>query len=206
MPGPDRAPDKASALRRHHALNARPDEVADPAFNGDNSFFDAQDLVQVKYEMLRRVREEGQAVSQASATFGFSRPSFYEAQAAFSESGLPGLVPQRPGPSGRTSSQSRSWTCSKRPGAAQPSLNSAALARIVAERLRSPRPPPRRRAGIAETGKRGAGPSSHDHHRRCRPTWPRAARSLAGPRLRAQSRASTPGAGPCSRVRAWPPG
>jgi hypothetical protein len=98
VPGPDRAPDKASALRRHHALNPRPDEVADPAFNGGNPFFDAQDLVQVKYEMLRRVREDGQAVSQASATFGFSRPSFYEAQAAFSQSGLPGLVPQRPGP------------------------------------------------------------------------------------------------------------
>ena len=39
--------------------------------------------MQVKYEMLRRVREDGQRVSEASATFGFSRPSFYEAQAAF---------------------------------------------------------------------------------------------------------------------------
>ena len=66
--------------------------MTDPAFNGANTFFDPEDLVQVKYEMLRRVREDGQAVTQASAAFGFSRPSFYEAQVAFERAGLPGLV------------------------------------------------------------------------------------------------------------------
>ena len=89
---------KVSTLRHQHALNPRPDRVRDPAFTSGNPFFDAQDLVQVKYEMLRRVREDGQRVSEVSATFGFSRPSFYEAQAAFEESGLPGLLPRRPGP------------------------------------------------------------------------------------------------------------
>ena len=135
MPGPEGAPDKASALRRHHALTPRPERVADPAFNGDNAFFDPQDLVQVKYEMLRRVREEGQAVSQASATFGFSRPSFYEAQAAFSQSGLPGLVPQRPGPKRAHKLSEPVLDVLEAARAAQPSLNSAALARIVAERF-----------------------------------------------------------------------
>jgi hypothetical protein len=100
---------KASALRQHHVFNARPSRVRDPAFAGGSPFFDANDLVQVKYEMLRRVREHGQRVSEASATFGFSRPSFYEAQAAFEESGLPGLnPPSAPGRSGPTSSPSRS--------------------------------------------------------------------------------------------------
>jgi transposase len=89
---------KAAALRRHHALNPRPQAVDDAAFTSGNPFFDARDLVQVKYEMLRRVREDGAAVSQAAAGFGFSRPSFYQAQAAFDAEGLPGLVPQRPGP------------------------------------------------------------------------------------------------------------
>lgn len=89
---------KAAALRHQHALNPRPAAVRDPTFTAGNPFFDASDLVQVKYEMLRRVRQEGQQVSQASAAFGFSRPSFYEAQTAFAVSGLPGLVPQRPGP------------------------------------------------------------------------------------------------------------
>ena len=135
MPGPEGAPDKASALRRHHALNPRPERVADPAFSGNNPFFDAQDLVQVKYEMLRRVREDGQAVSQASATFGFSRPSFYEAQAAFSQSGLPGLVPQRPGPKRAHKLSDAVLDALEEARADQPRLNSTALSRIVAERF-----------------------------------------------------------------------
>jgi transposase len=89
---------KAAALRRHHALNPRPHAVGDSAFTSGNTFFDSHDLIQVKYEMLRRVREDGQAVSQAAADFGFSRPSFYQAQAVFDAEGLPGLLPERPGP------------------------------------------------------------------------------------------------------------
>ena len=94
----DAADDKAAALRRHHALNPRPDDVTDPAFVSGDPFFDRADLVQVKYEMLRRAGEEGQPVSRAAAAFGFSRPSFYAARASFEASGLVGLVPQRPGP------------------------------------------------------------------------------------------------------------
>jgi transposase len=91
-------PDKAASLGRHHALHLRPQDVRDPAFTSDNPFFDPRDLVQVKYEMLRRVRQEGRPVSQTAVAFGFSRPSFYQAQAQFQQDGLPGLVPQRPGP------------------------------------------------------------------------------------------------------------
>src|SRR5216117_2589429 len=65
--------DKASALRRHHALNPRAHAVSDSAFTSGNDFFDARDLVQVKYEMLRRVNEDGELVTQAAADFGFSR-------------------------------------------------------------------------------------------------------------------------------------
>src|SRR5262245_43416213 len=51
-------------------------------------YFDPQDLVQVKYEMLRRVRVDGLSVKQASSDFGFSRPSFYQAQSAFEHDSL----------------------------------------------------------------------------------------------------------------------
>ena len=64
----------------------------------DSEFFDARDLVQVKYEMLRRVRHDGSTVSDAAAAFGLSRPSFYEANAAYEHAGIPGLLPKRPGP------------------------------------------------------------------------------------------------------------
>ncbi|HET9061108.1 MAG TPA: helix-turn-helix domain-containing protein [Acidimicrobiales bacterium] len=93
-----RKPDpKEEALRAARALNPRPEGVRDPQFAGPG-FFDARDLVQVKYEMLRRADQGGSTVSDAAATFGFSRPSFYEAKAAFEAGGLPGLLPKRPGP------------------------------------------------------------------------------------------------------------
>jgi transposase len=88
---------KHQALRQQGCLNARPERVADPLFASD-SFFDARDLVQVKYEMVRRVRVEGRSVSESAAAFGFSRPSFYQAQAALERGGLAALLPERPGP------------------------------------------------------------------------------------------------------------
>ena len=52
----------------------------------------------MKYEMLRLVSVEKRPVSEAAKLCGFSRPSFYQAQAAFAQSGLAGLIPQKPGP------------------------------------------------------------------------------------------------------------
>lgn len=88
---------KVEALRAERSLNPRPEAVVDDEF-ASSEFFDARDLVQVKYEMVRRVRVEGDAVSRSAAAFGFSRPSFYEAANALETSGLAGLVPARPGP------------------------------------------------------------------------------------------------------------
>jgi hypothetical protein len=50
--------------------------------------------------MLRQVELEGQPVSEAARAFGFSRPLFYQAQAAFEKAGLMGLLPQKRGPRG----------------------------------------------------------------------------------------------------------
>jgi transposase len=91
---------KSEALRRAGALNRHAERVRDARF-AEGAFFDARDLVQVKYEMLRRVRAEGASVTEAAAGFGMSRFSFYQARAAFDEAGLPGLSPKKPGPRGR---------------------------------------------------------------------------------------------------------
>ena len=88
---------KREALRQQGVLHPRPGDVTDQRF-AENSFFDPRDLVQVKYEMLRRVQTDGHSVTQAAAAFGFSRPSFYQAQAAFAQEGLAGLVPRKRGP------------------------------------------------------------------------------------------------------------
>jgi transposase len=109
--------------------------VSDPDFTGDNPFFDANDLVQVKYEMLRRVREDGLQVTKASADFGFSRPSFYEAQAAFAQAGLPGLLPRRPGPRRAHKLSEAVMSALEAARADEPWLTSTDLARMVSERF-----------------------------------------------------------------------
>jgi transposase len=94
-----RSDGKTEALRAQGALHPHPETVDDPLF-GSHEFFDPRDLVQVKYEMLRRVDIDGQSVTGATAAFGCSRPTFYQAQAAFKAQGLPGLVPRKRGPHG----------------------------------------------------------------------------------------------------------
>ncbi len=94
MPPRDR---KTDLLRQQGGLNRRPERVRAPWFLG-NRFFDARDLVQVKYEMLRQVRVEGADKTQAAALCGLSRPTFYQAEADFARAGLAGLVAKPRGP------------------------------------------------------------------------------------------------------------
>lgn len=95
---PSRAVDaKAEALRRQGALHPHPDTVRDEAFR-QGEFFDSRDLVQVRYEMLRRHQVDGQAVTEAAVAFGVSRQAFYTAEAAFEKRGISGLLPRRRGP------------------------------------------------------------------------------------------------------------
>jgi transposase len=97
-PSPDR-PQKRQTLRRHGTLNPRPKTVIAPLFQ-HSEFFDPDDLLQVKYEMLRQVQLEKSSISKSARAFGFSRPSFYQAQSAFQQDGLFGLLPHQRGPQG----------------------------------------------------------------------------------------------------------
>jgi transposase len=90
--------EKLKALRQSHTLHPHPDRVRDPLFTTGSPFFDPRDLVQVKYELVRRVRAEGDSVAHAAAQFALSRPTFYAAQAAWERAGLAGLVPEPTGP------------------------------------------------------------------------------------------------------------
>jgi transposase len=93
-----RKPDpKAKTLKQLGMLNAHPERVAAPWFPA-SAFFDPRDLVQVKYEMLRHISVEGASKAKTAALFGVSRPTVYQAQAAFARAGLAGLLPQRRGP------------------------------------------------------------------------------------------------------------
>jgi transposase len=88
---------KADTLRRQGALHPHPDAVRDEAFRRDE-FFDPRDLVQVRYEMLRRHQIDGDAVTEVAVAFGVSRQAYYITEAAFTEKGIIGLLPRRRGP------------------------------------------------------------------------------------------------------------
>lgn len=90
---------KVAALAALRCLNPHPQAVSAELFAA-NPFFDARDLVQVKYEMVRRVRQDNVPVTVAAAQFGFSRQAYYQAAAALNAAGPAGLVPHRPGPKG----------------------------------------------------------------------------------------------------------
>jgi len=123
-----------AALREHGSLNAHPDRVQDPLFAAGD-FFDARDLVQVKYEMVRRVRVDRQPVSRSAAAFGLSRPTLYQAQAALAHGGLAALVPKKPGPRRAHKLSPEVMDFLHRERAEDPSLRAPELARRVRARF-----------------------------------------------------------------------
>lgn len=111
-----------------------PHAVTDALFQ-QHEFFDPHDGVQVKYETLRRVQIEQAPVSQAAAAFGFSRPSFYQAQVAFAQLGLPGLLPHQRGPrrAHKLTAEVTEFVIGRR--TAEPGIPSRELVRQVQERF-----------------------------------------------------------------------
>ena len=99
MAKPTRQSNKEVALVRDGVLHPHPEAVRDRLFK-ENPFFDPKDLVQVRYEMVRRHQLEGLPIRDVAEAFGVSRPTFYKAQSALADRGLAGLLPQQRGPKG----------------------------------------------------------------------------------------------------------
>ena len=125
---------KVQALRAERSLNPRPEAVLDERF-ASSEFLDARDLVQVKYEMVRKARVEGEPIGRAAAAFGFSRPSFYAAQSALDEGGLAGLVGARPGPRRAHKMTDEVVAFAGERLQADPSLRSVDLVEVIKERF-----------------------------------------------------------------------
>ena len=89
--------DKNQILKDKNVLYHKADKITDLLFQ-TNDFFDPHDLVQVKYEMVRRVQKDGWPVTKASSVFGFSRLSFYKIKQALESFGMLGLLPKKRGP------------------------------------------------------------------------------------------------------------
>jgi transposase len=125
---------KRQALQATGTFNPRADHVRHALFQQSN-FFDPQDLLQLKYETLRAVQQEGYTIARAAAEFGLSRPTIYQAQDQFQERGLEGLLPHKRGPkrAHKLTPQVRQYLQEQR--AAAPELNGPELVRRVHRRF-----------------------------------------------------------------------
>jgi len=125
---------KMDRLKQNDSLNRHPERVRAAHFQ-NSTFFDARDLVQVKYEMLREVSHEGTPKAQAAALYGLSRPTFYQAQDAFTRDGLAGLLPGQRGPKGAHKLTDEVMAFITRRQAEAPGLHAKALAEALHEEL-----------------------------------------------------------------------
>lgn len=89
--------ERKQRLRKEGTLHPNPDRVKADLL-AKSPFFDAHDLMQMKYEMLRSVTVDQQSVAKAANTFGLSRVAYYHAWKQYQGHGLAGLLPYRRGP------------------------------------------------------------------------------------------------------------
>lgn len=73
--------------------------ISDPRFIS-GSFFNPDDSVQVRYEMLRRVENGESTVKDATAMYGYSRQAYYDFREAFGKGGMIALAAKKAGPKG----------------------------------------------------------------------------------------------------------
>ena len=125
---------KEELLRRQGTLNPYPSGVKDELFL-THPFFDPRDLVQVRYEMLRRVSREGLSVTDSARRFGFTRRTWYKASRAFAERGLSGLVYERPGPRRRHKLVPEIVSYLQQVRSKRPDVGATELARLVKARF-----------------------------------------------------------------------
>ena len=136
MANKPRSSAKIDILRQQGTCNRHPEAVRHELFQcQDGEFFDARDLIQVKYEMLRLVAVEKESVTKAATAFGFSRPSFYEAQSALQRAGLAGLIPHKRGPRAAHKLTPRIMEFVQERRAAQPALRVTELVQLIEERF-----------------------------------------------------------------------
>ena len=88
---------KKRYMEEHGVLNTQPENVRDELFL-ENNFFDPQDLLQVRYEMIRSHRTDKLTATEASQRFGISRVTFYKISGMYDRKGLRGLIPGKSGP------------------------------------------------------------------------------------------------------------
>jgi transposase len=129
------SPEKQKALRAHGAFNATPEEVIAAPFVDHPEFFDAEDRLQVRYEMLRAPAQGEMTVAEACRAFGVSRQTFYVLRRAFGTKGLAGLAEGKRGRKGPLKASVEVVGFVRQTKADEPAVSGAELSRRVAERF-----------------------------------------------------------------------
>jgi|SRR5579875_131511 transposase len=127
------SPEKRRALRSQGALNATPQNVTAALFEESPEFFDAEDRLQVCYEMLRAPAQGEMTVAEACRAFGVSRQTFYVLRRAFEARGLAGLAVGKRGRKGPLKASVEVVEFVRREKAANPALSGAQLAEQISE-------------------------------------------------------------------------
>jgi transposase len=124
---------KRKALQTTGTLNPRAAQVRHPLFE-KSSFFDPEDLLQLKYETLRAVEIERCPIAKAARDFGLSRPTIYQAQVQFQQQGLEGLLPHKRGPKAAHKLTEEILLYFQAQRTSEPELKAEELARRVRQR------------------------------------------------------------------------
>lgn len=125
---------KHEALRRLGALHPRPMAVKDELFD-KSDFFDRRDLVQVRYEMVRRVRQEDRPIAETAVRFGVSRPTYYKLSESFEREGITGLLPRKRGPKGGHKLRANVLEALRAARAKDPAVDTDSLVALVQRRF-----------------------------------------------------------------------
>jgi transposase len=88
---------KLEILLENGTYNRNCKKVTEQRFISDD-FYDPQDLVQVKYEMLRTANETHRSIQEIADKFGFSRAAFYKIKTSYDKEGVTAFVPDKSGP------------------------------------------------------------------------------------------------------------
>jgi len=145
---------KRKALHTTGTFNPRAAQVRHPLFQ-QSSFFDPEDLLQLKYETLRAVEVEKCPIAQAAREFGLSRPTIYEAQAQLGQQGLEGLLPHKRGPRAAHKLTDQVLQYLQEQAQAEPEVQAQELARRVRQRFAVKLHPRTIQKALAGKAKRG---------------------------------------------------
>ena len=93
--------DKQSRLKESNTFNSKSDKITANIF-ADNELMDPQDLLQVRYEMVRAIEYEKKPIKEICTEYGVSATTARRYLDDLKKGGLIALVPEPKGPSGPT--------------------------------------------------------------------------------------------------------